>query len=331
MIHDNSEKIDESERLHFITTRDSNTGRIGKSLTEAMPYSEIRQPLCKMYKLVKQEDIGKESFQFPVQEFVSALMVAVRAEINNSSKELYLRLVNCEYLGVLTEYSQEFERLMDGKLQKNTPMESTLTRVFASQLEDFEKIDHVKRYVPNGQSANWHYISNVQEVYKEFQKLTNLLVMYMSIQYKALDNKDYYDSGNIIGMAINRIKTYLNKNFDNKIANDIEWSLYVNNFDIFKEYCAVRNKVFTEENIHQMVKQSLSVNQYSRFEVYEYDRNKKEYSTRFTTEYHDHFAQVLKMLRFVNMIETVHHKLLATKKNPNEVTIELYMLNGRPV
>ena len=41
-----------------------------------------------------------------------------------------------------------------------------------------------------------------------------------------------------------------------------------------------------------------------------------------------HYEKIIKMIRFLNLIQEVHEKLLESKASPNEPTIELLMLNG---
>lgn len=316
-----------SETDHeFIGTRNSQTGQISNQVTTHMPRAQFRHALCDMYNLVKVEEIEDKGFEFPVEKFVEELMGSIRHELQVANSQLFKQFVKFKHDGVLTLYSQKFNRLMNNELEADTPLESNLTDILMFHKNEFFKLEAVIQYVQNSYNNNWWYKSNINAVYEEFQILMNLLVMYMSIQYKAINNKKYYDDGNCITSLINEVKSYLLQCFNHGIAKNLLPALFIIDYELFNEYCLVTGEKYTPEKIQNMMSNLLY-----KTNLYDYDvyvRNLEHYECKLTTEHFDHFRTVIKMLRFINMIQDVHQKLLGSKTSSNEATIEILMLNG---
>lgn len=317
---------DDSETDHeFIGTRNPQTGQLSSQLTTHMPRAQFRHALCDMYNLVKVENVEDTGFEFPVEKFVEELMHSIRHELQINNSQLVKQFVKFKHDGVLTLYSQKFNRLMNGELEADTPLESNLTELLMFHKNEFLKLQAAIEHVqgPN----HWWYKSNISVVYEEFQILMNLLVMYMSIQYKAINNKKYYDDGNCITSLINEIKNYLLQCFNHGIAINLAPALFIQDYEIFNEYCLVTGAKYTPKKIQNMMSNLLY-----KTNLYDYDvpraRNLEHYQCKLTTEHFDHFRTVIKMLRFINMIQGVHQKLLESKTSSNEATIEILMLNG---
>lgn len=314
-----------SETEHeFVGTRKPQTGQISNQLTTHMPRAQFRHALCDMYNLVKIEDIEDKGFEFPVEKFVEELMYGIRHELQVANSQLVKQFVKFKHDGVLTQYSQKFNRLMNGELEADTPLEANLTEVLMFHKNEFFNLEAVIQH--SSQHHNWSYKSNISVVYEEFQRVMNLLVMYMSIQYKAIDNKKYYDDGDCITSLINQIKNYLLQCFDHRIAHNMIPTLFIKDYKLFNEYCLVTGNKYPPEKIQKMMSKLLY-----KTDKYYYDEcfdNLYEHVCNLSTEHLNHFKTVIKMLRFINMIQDVHQKLLESKNSPDEATIEILMLNG---
>lgn len=317
---------DVSETDHeFIGTRNAQTGQLSSQLTTHMPRAQFRHALCDMYNLVKVEDVEDKGFEFPVEKFVEELMHSIRHELQINNSQLVEQFVKFKYDGVLTLYSQKFNRLMNGELEADTPLESNLTELLLFHKNEFLKLRAVVEHVLR--PDDWWYKSNISVVYEEFQILMNLLVMYMSIQYKAINNKKYYDDGNCITSLINELKNYLLQCFNHQIAINLVPALFIKDYEIFNEYCLVTGEKYSPKKIQNMMHNLLyQTNLYDHYAPCA--RNLEHYQCKLTTEHFDHFRTVIKMLRFINMIQGVHQKLLESKTSSNEATIEILMLNG---
>lgn len=314
-----------SETEHeFVGTRNLQTGQISNQLTTHMPRAQFRHALCDMYNLVKIEDVEDKGFEFPVEKFVEELMLGIRHELQAVNSQLVKQFVKFKHDGVLTQYSQKFNRLMNGELQADTPLEADLTDILMFHKNEFLKLEAViQRSSWNG---DWSYQSNISVVYEEFQRVMNLLVMYMSIQYKAINNKKYYDDGGCITSLINAVKNYLVQCFDHPIAQNIIPTLFIKDYKLFNEYCLVTGDKYPPEKIQKMMSKLLyETNKYYSDECFS---RLFEHLCTLSTEHFNHFKTVIKMLRFINMIQDVHQKLLESKNSPDEATIEILMLNG---
>jgi hypothetical protein len=314
-----------SETEHeFVGTRNFQTGQISNQLTTHMPRAQFRHTLCDMYNLVKIEDVEDKGFEFPVEKFVEELMYGIRHELQVANSQLVKQFVKFKHDGVLTQYSQKFNRLMNGELEADTPLEANLTDVLMFHKNEFLTLEAVIQHT--SWNGTWSYKSNISVVYEEFQRVMNLLVMYMSIQYKAINNKKYYDDGDCITSLINQVKNYLLQFFDHPIAHNITPTLFIKDYKLFNEYCLVTGDKHPPEKIQKMISKLLfETNQYYSDECFS---RLFEHVCKLSTEHLNHFKTVIKMLRFINMIQDVHQKLLESKNSPNEATIEILMLNG---
>ncbi|MHA3099382.1 hypothetical protein [Acinetobacter brisouii] len=314
-----------SETEHeYVGRRNHQTGQISSQLTTHMPRAQFRHALCDMYNLVKVEDVEDKGFEFPIEKFVEELMYGIRHELQLANSQLFKQFVKFKHEGVLTQYSQKFSRLMDGKLEADTPLEANLTDVLMFHKNEFLNLQAVIKH--SSRNNDWYYQSNISVVYKEFQIVMNLLVMYMSIQYKAINNKEYYDDGKCITSLINQVKTFLLKCFDHRIADNLIPTLFIKNYKLFNEYCLVTGDKYPPEKIQKMMSNLLDkTDKYYSNECF---NNLYEHVCNLSTEHFDHFEIVIKMLRFINMIQDVHQKLLESKNSPDEPTIEILMLNG---
>lgn len=316
-----------SETDHqFIGTRNPQTGQLGNQLTTHMPRSQLRHALCDMYNLVKVEDVKDQGFELPVGKFVEELMYSIRHELQINNSQLVKQFVKFKHDGVLTLYSQKFNRLINGELEADTPLESNLTDLLMFQKNEFFKLESVIQYTHNSHTNDWRYRSNITAVHEEFKVLMNLLVMSMSIQYKAINNKKYYDDGDCITHLINDVKTYLLKCFNSGISTHLAPALFINDYELFNEYCLVTGEKYTPEKIQKMMKNLLYKT--GCYDANAYTRNLEYYECKLTTEHFSHFRIVIKMLRFINMLQGVHQKLLESKNSSDEATIEILMLNG---
>jgi hypothetical protein len=319
----------QDQEYAFVGKRNNNSGQLGKQMTKHMPREEFRETLCDIYNLVKSEDIDEDqpSHELSGEKFLEMMMLEVKQAIDVGNTALFKKLVEYDHQGVLTNYSQSFRRILDGKYPFASPLESDLAKLFTNFKAEFlSKRDFLlSDEVPGRKHIQHHLLlhSNMDTIYSLFQTLMNVMVMYMSLQYKAVDNKPYYDSGNVITYAINEIRSFLNKCLAHRYADRFVANSFIHKPEAIKTYMIATRQNINVAEISRQVNKLLE--ETDRFTNHTGEVAVYELST--SLSYMDHFETVLKMLCFLNVVEEVHLKLCKSAQSDTDETMSLLNIN----
>lgn len=320
------DSTNETDQQNFVGSRYTTTGQLGKQATTHMPREEFRQTLCEMYSLVKQENIddNKPFYLLPIEQFLESLMLGVKNTIELENKHLFQKMVSFTKNGVVLQYSQSFRRIMDGKYPYASPLESDLSKLLAENKGEFLSIQQflLRDQTPFPYRNGKNLISNIQPIYESFQTLMNVLVMYMSLQYKAIDNMPYYDNGNAITFSINEIRGHLDWLGSHLNGQDFVISSFIHQPDALQAYLIASKKTLDVDSIRNLITNNLE-----HIKTYDDVCGKVVVQNlKTTTDDINHFATIYKMLAFLNVVEEAHQKLKLSATTGEDQTVELLQL-----
>lgn len=328
-----NKKMNSPDIQPFVGLRNQHTNQFEKQATPAMPSSELRPILCEMFDLVPVEDMKTGTQQINIETFLNQLMAGIKEALIDSNNSLFNKFIEYDQNGSISQFSQHFNRIMDGNFPIGSSLETNIIKLFEVHKTDFLKLQFFVFNQNARREGKPSFKSNTDIIYEQFELLMNLLLMNMTLQYKMTDNKKYYKDNYIITNSINAIRAFLIEGLN----GDIGCTKYL--FSKFMVACLIKKPEMIE-NYELATNTAVSRQDLSDFlnkniiKADDYIATLESHSVIFPdtlnySETHlDHFSKLIKMLRYINMIQSVHGKLIESSESDSDATYLL--LNFKP-